>query len=118
MGSDMIRPAQPLKNAPSVLYVPLQQAVELFGISDAMLRRLCREHRIDAVKHAGTWLVNVARSRQSGTRGPVSPRVLNAPYTLTTSAVPLARDQRARGSVDARGCGGVAPTNRKGGDPF
>ena len=64
-------PPLPSKNALRVVYVPLVDARQLFGVSDAMLRRLCRSGRLDAVKLGRTWLINIAQPRKPGRRGPV-----------------------------------------------
>jgi hypothetical protein len=54
----------------AVVYVPLLDACKFYGVSDAMLRRLCRSGHVEAVKLGRGWLVNIAAPRKSGTRGP------------------------------------------------
>ncbi|MEZ0245957.1 MAG: helix-turn-helix domain-containing protein [Methylophilaceae bacterium] len=66
----MSLPALLSEFAPVVVYVPLQDACKIYGISDAMLRRLCRSGHVEAVKHGRGWLVNIAAPRKPGTRGP------------------------------------------------
>ena len=66
----MATPSLLSKIASNVVYVPLADACVLYGVSDAMLRRLCRSGHLEAVKHGRSWLVNVAVSRKHGQRGP------------------------------------------------
>ena len=66
----MARPSLLTKIASGVVYVPLADACVLYGVSDAMLRRLCRSGHLDAVKLGRSWLVNVASARKEGSRGP------------------------------------------------
>lgn len=112
----MISPRPTLQNAPVALYVPLLQAVPLYGVSDAMLRRLCRAKRVDAVKHGGTWLVNVAAPRQPGTRGPVpaAPKAASqvaksVREKVSTSPATAALDSERPGDGDAQGFGDAVP---------
>lgn len=67
----MLSPAMLQKNGLRAVYVPLLDACKIYGVSDAMLRRLCRSGHLEAVKMGRTWLINIAQPRKPGQRGPV-----------------------------------------------
>jgi hypothetical protein len=101
----MLPPSLLSKIAPKAVYVPLSDACRFYGVSDSMLRRLCRSGYVDAVKAGRSWLVNLAVSRKQAKTGP----------RLGGSSKQVSRVAAVADALDAcsRGFGGVAPMNSK-----